>query len=160
MIRVRALALTMTVLLRSASVLALFAAALSASAQVTYTYSVPNVNYHAVVTFVLPLPPTSTTSYRAPFVTGNYSDYPLSYATIAFSADRRTFGVGIGNDTYGGLLPITTEFDASLLTSSGTRTVPVNGHTFTSVVNPTPEPATMAALGLGALAFVKRRKRA
>ena len=147
----------MNLSLRTAFVLSLALAALAAQAQATYSLIYVPTNLNA--TILATVPATATTTYLSPQVTGTSSGSLVTEATINVAPSGTTFGYSVkAVDPIGNFNLGDNTFPISLLTSSGTSSV--FGFTFTSVVTPVPEPSAFAALGLGAVALLKRRKRA
>ena len=143
----------MNLSLRTAFVLSLALAALAAQAQATYSLIYAPTNLNATILA------TATTTYLSPQVTGTSSGSPVTEATINVAPSGTTFGFSVKSvNPIGDYNLGDNTFPIGLLTSSGTSAV--FGFTFTSVVNPVPEPSAFAALGLGAVALLKRRKRA
>ena len=150
----------MNVLLRSASVLVLATAALAAHADVLYTFSgqstiVGDRNVSALAPDFV----TSTTTFVPPALSGGRTGSGASAASSAtFTlSGGSTFQLGYSYANGGG---DSFSLPTSVLTTPGTYAFDFFGPaTFTTRVVATPEPSALAALGLGAVAFVKRRKK-
>ena len=148
----------MNLALRAASVLALAAAALAANAQASYSFFSSQLQLSA--TILAAVPATSTTTYVPPAVTGVSRGLAVTQAELILSDSSPKFDFSFINSSGNNLYSLGGIFPVALLTNSGTASV--EGITFTSVVTPTatPEPSALAALGLGALGLLRRRKRA
>ncbi len=163
-------------------------AQINASAKVSFVQNGPNYTYDIALTNTgtttigtlwyawipgedyLPIPPTSTASpsgWQVAVINGTAAGfgYSLQWKVSSSAAllpsgstlDGFTFTTTtapaaiFGNSTFGSHPPIDTSFVYEGVPFSGTSKV--------FVVNPTPEPASFAALGLGALAVLRRRTR-
>lgn len=164
----------MRLLLRSASVLAFSAVAFAASAQVAYRFSGTFTDVHGTVsdafTFVSP---TFITGINPPGTLTNTSSSLFTIASVAFlpgtpSVPTSLDGFAVSHTIpplYDGGTGITGySFAHGAFGAFGTYTAVQGGNgittTGTLTVSPVPEPSVVAALGLGAVAVLRRRKRA
>lgn len=126
-------------------------------------------NAVAVTVFVSGLATDTLAGAPVAFTEGSAGS-PPPYGGIA-SASESSLVLGVVNPAFttydlksaiGPLSGDTLFLDGTAFTTSRGRLVLTNATnaTFTAAVNPTPEPSAFAALGLGGLAALRRRKRA
>lgn len=146
----------MKTFVRFACVLALAAAALAASADVRYSLLSFEGNSTGLATAFV----TSDTYLTS--VSGTVAGQPTQYVLIALGTGplSGTFTTSVGAQ-FGFFTSSSLPVSALSTPGSYDLTLGNRDATFTTaLVQATPEPSTLAGFGLGAVAFVKRRKRA